>query len=61
MLVMRYQDINFRQCLMSKGNSFSTSYASHHTKFNTGKSILLNSRYIILLDKQLQTDLDIIR
>ena len=48
---------------MPKGSSFSTPYAQHHTKFNTGKSILSGSRYIyvILLDKQFQTELDLIQ
>ena len=46
---------------MPKENSFSTPYAQRHTKFNTDKSILSNSRYIILLDKQFQTELDVIR
>ena len=46
---------------MPKDNSFSTPYTQGHTKFNTGKSILSNSRYIILLDKKFQTELDVIR
>ena len=46
---------------MPKENSFSTPYTQGHTKFNIGKSILSNSRYIIWLDKQVQTELDVIR
>ena len=42
---------------MPVGSSFSAAYP----KFNARNSILSNNRYIILLDEQFQTEVDIIR